>query len=115
MAAFRAPVCFISSGLIFYRQRNCTLQYYFQCVGNQSFSHRGLGWRIHGSVEDTKLSTNKQHSLLSHSAPLVCGACVHPVVSPCFLCLVTFVVGGLDRLNPGLRDLVLGFICPLAF
>ena len=28
MAAFRAPVCFISSGLIFYRQCNCTLQYY---------------------------------------------------------------------------------------
>jgi len=28
---FRAPVCFISSGLIFYRQRNCTLQYYL-CV-----------------------------------------------------------------------------------
>jgi hypothetical protein len=25
---------------------------------------RGLGRRIHGSVEDTKLSTNKQHSLL---------------------------------------------------
>jgi len=24
---------------------------------------RGLGWRIHGSVEDTKLSTNKQPSL----------------------------------------------------
>jgi hypothetical protein len=24
---------------------------------------RGLGWRMHGSVEDTKLSTNKQHSL----------------------------------------------------
>ena len=24
---------------------------------------RGSGWRIHGSVEDTKLSTNKQHSL----------------------------------------------------
>ena len=24
---------------------------------------RGLGWRVHGSVEDTKLSTNKQHSL----------------------------------------------------
>jgi hypothetical protein len=24
---------------------------------------RGLGWRIHGRVEDTKLSTNKQHSL----------------------------------------------------
>ena len=24
---------------------------------------RGLGWRIHGSVEDTKLSTNKQHSI----------------------------------------------------
>ncbi len=24
-----------------------------------------------------------------------------PVVSPCFLCLVTFVVGGLDGLSPG--------------
>ncbi len=24
---------------------------------------RGPGWRIHGGVEDTKLSTNKQHSL----------------------------------------------------
>ncbi len=23
---------------------------------------RGLGWRIHESVEDTKLSTNKQHT-----------------------------------------------------
>ena len=29
---------------------------------------RGLGWRIHGSVEDTKLSTNKQHSLSYHHA-----------------------------------------------
>ena len=29
---------------------------------------RGLGWRIHESVEDTKLSTNKQHTL---SGPLV--------------------------------------------
>ena len=27
-------------------------------------AHRGLGWRMHESVEDTKLSTNKQHSLL---------------------------------------------------
>ena len=27
------------------------------------FLSRGLGRRIHGSVEDTKLSTNKQHSL----------------------------------------------------
>jgi hypothetical protein len=24
---------------------------------------RGLGWQIHESVEDTKLSTNKQHTL----------------------------------------------------
>jgi len=30
VASFRAPVCFISSGLIFYRQRNCTLQYYLR-------------------------------------------------------------------------------------
>jgi hypothetical protein len=29
----------------------------------QNDSSRGLGRRIHGSVEDTKLSTNKQHSL----------------------------------------------------
>jgi hypothetical protein len=28
-----------------------------------STRNRGLGWRIHDSVEDTKLSTNKQHSL----------------------------------------------------
>ena len=28
-----------------------------------STQSRGLGWRIHESVEDTKLSTNKQHSL----------------------------------------------------
>jgi hypothetical protein len=28
----------------------------------QQSESRGLGWRIHGSVEDTKLSTNKQHS-----------------------------------------------------
>jgi hypothetical protein len=27
---------------------------------------RGPGWRIHGSVEDTKLSTNKQHSLSTY-------------------------------------------------
>jgi hypothetical protein len=26
---------------------------------------RGPGWRIHGSVEDTQLSTNKEHSLSS--------------------------------------------------
>jgi hypothetical protein len=28
-----------------------------------STRRRGPGWRIHGSVEDTKLSTNEQHSL----------------------------------------------------
>jgi hypothetical protein len=28
-----------------------------------STRRRGPGWRIHGGVEDTKLSTNKQHSL----------------------------------------------------
>jgi hypothetical protein len=30
---------------------------------NQRFRIRGPGWRIHGGVEDTKLSTNKQHTL----------------------------------------------------
>jgi hypothetical protein len=36
---------------------------------------RGLGRRIHGSVEDTKLSTNKQHSLSDHLCldPLMVG------------------------------------------
>ena len=28
-----------------------------------TLGRRGLGWRIHESVEDTKLSTNKHHSL----------------------------------------------------
>ncbi len=32
---------------------------------NQICKSRGLGWRIHESVEDTKLSTNKQHTLSS--------------------------------------------------
>ena len=30
---------------------------------------RSLGWRMHGSVEDTKLSTNKQHSLSLRRCP----------------------------------------------
>ena len=30
---------------------------------------RGLGRRIHGSVEDTKLSTNKQHTLSLNNVP----------------------------------------------
>jgi hypothetical protein len=32
---------------------------------------RGLGWRIHESVEDTKLSTNKQHTLSKTSSSSV--------------------------------------------
>ena len=47
---------------------------------------RGLGWRIHGSVKDTKLSTNKQHTLpLCRSASLYCCArfLVPPIRSTC--------------------------------
>ena len=33
-----------------------------------STRRRGPGWRIHGSVEDTKLSTNKQHTLSLQTA-----------------------------------------------
>ena len=33
------------------------------CVLGPFLQSRGLGWRIHGSVEDTKLNTNKQHTL----------------------------------------------------
>ena len=36
------------------------------CVCQCVCVSRGLGRRIHGSVEDTKLSTNKQHSLSPH-------------------------------------------------
>ncbi len=35
--------------------------YVYICI--YRFVSRGLGWRIHESVEDTKLSTNKQHTL----------------------------------------------------
>ena len=39
-----------------------------------STQRRGPGWRIHGSVENTKLSTNKQHSLrVSPSQPYNAG------------------------------------------
>ena len=37
---------------------------------------RGLGWRIHESVEDTKLSTNKQHTLSTSPC------CPHPLACP---------------------------------
>jgi hypothetical protein len=41
-----------------------------------STRRRGPGWRIHGSVEDTKLSTNKQHSLSAQTrrTPTLCAA-----------------------------------------
>jgi hypothetical protein len=35
---------------------------------------RGLGWRIHGSVEDTKLSTNKQHTLYNEGTQVLFNA-----------------------------------------
>jgi hypothetical protein len=46
--------------------------------------NRGPGWRIHGSVEDTKLSTNKQHTL---SDRRLAGrpACRPPSTSPVLL------------------------------
>ena len=49
-----------------------------------STQSRGLGWRIHESVEDTKLSTNKQHTLslqyfswCSRTLPGLCST-LHP-------------------------------------
>ncbi len=49
---------------------------------------RGLGWRIHESVEDTKLSTNKQHSLSMTSGGRVhgrrCDAFQHGWFRPCW-------------------------------
>ena len=49
-----------------------------------STRRRGPGWRIHGSVEDTKLSTNKQHTL-SGTRWCNCLDC-HEFSSPPFLC-----------------------------
>jgi hypothetical protein len=40
------------------------------CIECMSGLSRGLGRRIHGSVEDTKLSTNKQHTLSLSSMSL---------------------------------------------
>jgi hypothetical protein len=41
----------------------CVCVCVFITAGPSTKLSRGLGRRIHGSVEDTKLSTNKQHSL----------------------------------------------------
>jgi hypothetical protein len=38
-------------------------------AGQLSGTPCGPGWRIHGSVEDTKLSTNKQHTLSCRADP----------------------------------------------
>ena len=46
---------------------------------------RGLGWRIHESVEDTKLSTNKQHSL---SPKAMSSTSKPPYPIPCALAAV---------------------------
>jgi hypothetical protein len=43
---------------------NCMIPTVFQSDSHwKNPSSRCLGWRIHESVEDTKLSTNKQHTL----------------------------------------------------
>jgi hypothetical protein len=69
--------CFISNGPCTpplpspsFSARTQTLYYLMNaCVHTytkpqtSSTRSRGPGWRIHGSVEDTKLSTNKQHTL----------------------------------------------------
>ena len=43
---------------------------------------RGLGWRMHGSVEDTKLSTNKQHSLSPFVIEEETQFCMFPMYPP---------------------------------
>ena len=55
---------------------------------------RGLGWRIHGSVEDTKLSTNKQHSL-SLSIPK------DPRAASDIMCITLGNPGWLDPMSAG--------------
>jgi len=64
---------------------------------------RGLGWRIHESVEDTKLSTNKQHTLSLYilrfgDAPLF--PMVEPHPTPClsaFLFYKARILGSSSR------------------
>jgi hypothetical protein len=55
-------------------------KFYFYFCHTRTHTHthtsRGLGRRIHGSVEDTKLSTNKQHTL-SHTCM---HACIHTYI-----------------------------------
>ena len=58
-----------------------------------SYQSHGLGLRIHGSVEDTKLSTNKQHSL---SACMTTSGRIHGE----FLRLLYFI----SNLCPGRGD-----------
>ena len=53
----------------------------YTCTESQTSSTRscGLGWRIHGSVEDTRFSTNKQHSLsLPQRRRQPLPQCLHP-------------------------------------
>ena len=57
---------------------------------------RGLGWRIHGSVEDTKLSTNKQHT---HSAASLGTPGIACVASLNALYLLTAAPGPEDDLS----------------
>jgi len=47
----------------------------------------GLGWRIHESVEDTKLSTNKQHTL---SLAFVCIICMYSKYIMCIYSMYVF-------------------------
>ena len=51
------------------------------------FCCRCLGWRIHGSVEDTKLSTNKQHSLVASSPVTLISAVTSFAIWSSNLCL----------------------------
>ena len=66
----RKPKCqrmeLINQALIGLKPVNACVHTYTKPQTSSTRS-RGLGWRIHGSVEDTKLSTNKQHSLSASS------------------------------------------------
>ena len=70
MFVSQAPACHLAHLLHTHthvRQRTHTHTQLISLVMTTQHNSRGLGRRIHGSVEDTKLSTNKQHSLSPRS------------------------------------------------
>ena len=73
---------------------------------------RGLGWRIHGSVEDTKLSTNKQHSLSLCPTPRSWRCWTASAAASSSSCAACFLFCALAAFTLQVPT-PLGYLCPL--